>query len=956
MFDRIKSAIFEIGKSRLLIMSVIFCIMSGILIHRCFDLQIVNGKKYLDNYKLQIEKTREIQGTRGIIYDRNGEVLAENKLAYSVTIEDNGTYDKNSEKNIVLNKTIEDVIKIIEKNGDAVISGFGIVLDSNNNYVFVDPEGTSRQRFIADVYGKAKISDLKKEQKESTPDDIITYLCEDKTYGYGIDQKTIEKTEVLKLVNVRYAMGLNSFQKYIPTTIATDVSEESVATIMENLGSLQGIDIVEESLRHYPDSKYFASILGYTGQISQDEYDELKEKGKKYSKTDIIGKAGLEQSMDEVLQGKNGKETLYVNNVGKVIEKGKTSKASAGNNLYLSIDKDLQIATYNILEEQLAGIILSNIRNVMNMEKEPDSKDIPLIPIDDVYNSFFANSIFDLKHFSSEDAQPTEAGVYDKFIHRKENAINRIMEELETSNPHSFRDLSPDVQAYMSYIGWDVLIDHTGILVKENIDKEDDIYKAWKNDDKLSLQEYLKYGISKNWIDTSKLQDYISGNGNYSDSNEIYQGLLNFLKEYLNKNQGFDKLVYKYMIKDETISGREICLILFEQGILEYNEAQYNSLLSGNTNPFDFICEKIGNLEITPGQLGLEPCTASAVVTDVNTGQVLACVSYPGYDNNRLANTMDSTYYNQLVNGLSRPLYNNATQETTAPGSTYKMVSSIAGLTEGTITAGTAFSCSGPFKKITPSPKCWIYPRGHGSLTITGAIQHSCNNFFYEMAYRLSSDENGNYSSKKGVAILEKYAKMFAFDEKSGLEIPESSPQISSEDAIRSAIGQGTNNFTVSQLARYVSTVANSGTVYDLTLLDKVEDSDGKLVKEFKPKLNDELTEISDETWSLVHQGMEQMVASNGLFNDLRAKGFAMAGKTGTAQQSKLHPDHALFVGYAPSVDPQIGMAIRVANGNKSAYAAEIGKNIAKYYFNLADQNEIIHQGAASVTSSTSGD
>ena len=956
MFDRIKSAISEIGKSRLLIMSVIFCVMSGILIHRCFDLQIANGKKYLDNYKLQIEKTREIQGTRGIIYDRNGEVLAENKLAYSVTIEDNGTYDKNSEKNMVLNKTIEDVIKIIEKNGDSVISGFGIVLDSNNNYVFVDPEGTSRQRFIADVFGKAKISDLKKEQKESTPDDIITYLCEDKTYGYGIDQTAMEKTEVLKLINVRYAIGLNSFQKYIPTTIATDVSEETVATIMENLGKFQGIDIVEESLRHYPDSKYFASILGYTGQISQDEYDDLKEEGKKYSKTDIIGKAGLEQSMDEILQGKNGKETLYVNNVGKVIDKGKTSKASAGNNLYLSIDKNLQIATYNILEEQLAGIILSNIRNVMNMEKEPDSKSIPLIPIDDVYNAFFANSIFDLKHFSSEDAQPTEISVYDKFIHRKEIAISRIMEELETSNPHAFRDLSPDVQAYMSYIGWDVLIDHTGILVKDSIDKEDDVYKAWKNDDKLSLQEYLKYGISKNWIDTSKLQDYISGNGNYSDSNEIYQGLLNFLKEYLNKNQGFDKLVYKYMIKDETISGREICLILFEQGILEYNEDQYNSLLSGSTNPFDFICEKIRNLEITPGQLGLEPCTASAVVTDVNTGQVLACVSYPGYDNNRLANTMDSAYYNQLVNGLSRPLYNNATQETTAPGSTYKMVSSIAGLTEGTIDAGTAFSCSGPFKKITPSPKCWIYPRGHGSLTITGAIQHSCNNFFYEMAYRLSSDENGNYSSKKGVAILEKYAKMFAFDEKSGLEIPESSPQISSEDAIRSAIGQGTNNYTVSQLARYVSTVANSGTVYDLTLLDKVEDSNGKLVKEFEPKLNDELTEISDDTWNLVHQGMEQMVASNGLFNDLRAKGFAMSGKTGTAQQSKLHPDHALFVGYAPSAEPEIGMAIRVANGNKSAYAAEIGKNIAKYYFNLADQNEIIHQGAASVTSSTSGD
>ena len=100
---------------------------------------------------------------------------------------------------------------------------------------------------------------------------------------------------------------------------------------------------------------------------------------------------------------------------------------------------------------------------------------------------------------------------------------------------------------------------------------------------------------------------------------------------------------------------------------------------------------KVENLEITPGQLALEPCTGSAVVSDPNTGEVLACVSYPGYDNNRLSNTMDSKYYNQLVTGLSRPFYNNATQERTAPGSTYKMLTAAAGLTEGIVTADTTF-------------------------------------------------------------------------------------------------------------------------------------------------------------------------------------------------------------------------------------------------------------------------
>lgn len=188
-----------------------------------------------------------------------------------------------------------------------------------------------------------------------------------------------------------------------------------------------------------------------------------------------------------------------------------------------------------------------------------------------------------------------------------------------------------------------------------------------------------------------------------------------------------------------------------------------------------------------------------AVVTNPNTGEVLACVSYPGYDNNRLSNVMDRSYYVQLSMGMSRTFYNRATQEKTAPGSTYKMLSSVASLTEGVINGNSYISCSGVFDKITPSPKCWIYPSAHGSLNVVGALQHSCNDFFYEVGYRLGQDSNGNYDSDTGLEKLAKYAKMFGFDQTSGIEIPESQPQISDFDSVRSAIGQGTNNYTVSQ-------------------------------------------------------------------------------------------------------------------------------------------------------------
>ena len=114
---------------------------------------------------------------------------------------------------------------------------------------------------------------------------------------------------------------------------------------------------------------------------------------------------------------------------------------------------------------------------------------------------------------------------------------------------------------------------------------------------------------------------------------------------------------------------------------------------------YDFMYSKIEDLEITPGQLGLEPSTGSVVVTDTKTGQLLACVSYPGYDNNRLANTMDSGYYTKLLNDQSAPLYNNATQEKTAPGSTYKPLVAVAGLTEDVIDTSTYISCGGLYEK-----------------------------------------------------------------------------------------------------------------------------------------------------------------------------------------------------------------------------------------------------------------
>ena len=970
MFNRIKEWIMEIIKSRLFVTVIAFCVLFAILIQRVFYLQIVKGQYYLDNYKLQIRKTREVPGTRGNIYDRNGELLAYNELAYSVTIEDNGDYSSMTlkEKNKIINETVEEVIDIVESNGDTVISDFGIILNASGNYEFAAQNETSKLRFLADIYGYQTIDELTDKEENASADDIINYLCEDERYGYGIDQSSMEKSRILKMVNIRYAISLNSFQKYIPTTIASNVSDETVAEIMENSDRLQGVNIAEDSLRRYTDSKYFASLIGYTGKISQEEYNEKKESSKEYTLTDIVGKSGLEQTMDEELQGTKGKEIVYVDSVGNVIETEKKTDAVAGNDLYLTIDKNLQEATYQIIEEKLAGILVSRIQNIMNYDPASagDSSKI-IIPIDDVYHALFANEVIDTKHFSSTDAKETEKKVAALVAEKKASCIAEVMSQLRDPAAASYKSLSKEMQAYMNYIADDLLMDQAGILSSDAIDTSDKTYIAWTKDETISLYEYLNYAISKNWINLSGIPQAETEQEKYSDLNEIYGQILTYLEQTLPSDSTFEKLVYRYMIKANELKGKDICRILYEQNVIAFDEGQYQGLESGQIDPYNFLVGKISSLEITPAQLALEPCSGSAVVTDVNTGEVLACVSYPGYDNNRLANTMDSAYYNKLANDLSSPFYNTATQERTAPGSTYKMLTSVAALTEGIITPSDGVVCEGIFEKVFPNPKCWISPGAHGWLDVTGALQHSCNIFYYEMGYELgvteSEDKKGEdgkpaktYSSDLGIEKLTKYAEMFGLNEKSGLEISESKPQISDTDSVLSAIGQGTNNYTTSQLARYVTAVANRGKVFQLSLLDKTVDKKGNVVKDYQPELRNEITEVSDSTWNAVQQGMEDMVSTTGTFDSLRLEGCQMAGKTGTAQQSETHPDHALFVGYAPSENPEIAVSVRIANGYNSSYTAEIGRDIVKYKYHLGDTEDIVTGSASMLGVAGAGD
>ncbi|MEE0743406.1 MAG: penicillin-binding transpeptidase domain-containing protein [Ruminococcus sp.] len=940
-------------------------IMSVVLVRRLFDLQIIQGEDYISKFQARTTKERVLKSTRGNILDRNGDILASNVLSYSLTLEDNGTYTSTREKNLTLNGVAYQVLQILHSNGDDITHSFHIVVDKNGEYAFDVVEGFTLNRFRADIYGQALIDDLKDEQKTATADQMMEFLTgsekfsivlsgdraytEDELISHGLPL-TLTKQEMLDIATIRYELNTNSFKKYMQVTIATNVSEKSVAAIMENKTGLQGIDVVEDSIRQYIDDESMAPILGYTGKASSEELTELRKQNPDYSNDAIVGKAGIEQYMELTLQGTDGKETVSVDNLGKVLKIDEDTKVEpvAGDDVQLTIETDWQSAIYQILKQRVAGVLLTKIDAAKTFDYTyvTDASQIR-IPIYDVYNALISNSVIDITKFSNEDASDIEKNLYAKFQQKQQRVFDTISTKLNGLNPPAYKDEDEETQEYLSYICNDLLRDTLGIISKDAIDTSDATYKAWTTDETISLKDYLTYATSQGWIDISSF----SPEGEYLDSEEIYQALTAYIIDYLSTDTGFSKLLYKYMLQEDTISGQEICLVLYEQGVLDKNDDDYENLASGAMGAYDFMINKIYTLEIEPAQLALMPCSASAVVVDVKTGDVVALVSYPGYDNNRLTNDMDTDYYAKLALDQSSPFFNKATQQTTAPGSTLKLLSTIAGMEEGIIDEGTYIECTGTFDYVDPPINCW-YKNGHGSLDIRTAIEQSCNYFFNMIGFQLGKVGDNEFSEVQSLNKLQEYASLIGLDRKTGIELSEATPKVSDAKAVPSYMGQGNNLFTTSELARYATVMATSGNVFKLTLLDKVMDPKGDVIQEYEPEIED-VVNISSNIWDVIHDGMRRVIQTHSQFDGL---GVEVAGKTGTAELDLRHPNHGLFIGYAPASDPEYAVAIRIANGYSSGNACLIANDIFKYMYNLADKDSILTGIASTDTSDTSND
>ena len=364
----------------------------------------------------------------------------------------------------------------------------------------------------------------------------------------------------------------------------------------------------------------------------------------------------------------------------------------------------------------------------------------------------------------------------------------------------------------------------------------------------------------------------------------------------------------------------------------------------------------------------------SCVVMNVKTGEVLAMASYPDYNPQSFADGISNEEWKSYNENKSYPLLNKCIQSAYEPGSIFKMVTAIAGLESGNISLTEKINDTGVYKKYGAEWKCWYYTdyhRGHGYLNVIGAIEKSCNFFFYETADRM------------GIDTLDKYATYFGLGRKTGIELPsETAGTLASKDYVKSikgswnpgdtinaAIGQGYNKFTPLQMTKYISMIANGGNNVNVSIVKTIQNADGtevskdeinEYVKE-KLGLTEENTEnitLNKDYVNVVREGMKSVTSGESGTAYVRFKDFniKVGGKTGSAEAGKDANGNdivnAWFAAFAPYDDPEIAVVVMVENGGHGNYTAEAVRNIMAEYFGMNTQNVTEDMQAVSYTES----
>ena len=435
-------------------------------------------------------------------------------------------------------------------------------------------------------------------------------------------------------------------------------------------------------------------------------------------------------------------------------------------------------------------------------------------------------------------------------------------------------------------------------------------------------------------------EEELKANKDEYDQNDIIgkTGIEQVLEKYLRGTDGIkqidmsvDGIITDEYVAEEAIAGNNVMLTIDAELQKITEEALAHNI------------EMMQTGELSGAETANE---GAAVVINVKTGEILAMASYPNYNPSLFVDGISTENWNNYLNDSRHPLINKAISSISPPGSTFKMVTAIAGLESGAIDLNTKINDTGKYTYYRDyQPVCWKRG-GHGWLNVTQAIEASCNYFFYETGRRT------------GIDRLAQVASAFGLGQKSGIELPgEEAGVLANEDTmspwvagytIQAAIGQLNNAFTPLQMAKYTAMIANGGKNLDITIIKSITKSDGTEVSrnEINSYVNEKLgisgnsgsdISISEENLKAVKEGMKGVTSdgSGTAYRYFRDFNIEVGGKTGSATTDTNGNANAWFVGFAPYDDPEIAVAVFVKDGQHGSYTAPTAREIFAQYLGM---------------------
>lgn len=921
--------------SRYTVLYIIMAVIFTSLFSKLLYLQVYKYDDYKEKADTSSTKFISESAPRGIIYDSDGNILATSEQTYVLT------YMQTTESANAIFSTLDKVFKVLSENGENFEDDLLLKVNSNGQFYFAFKNDNSDVKEATELLFKndrglkdevvkklyknhdgdftdEELANINEKLLEITPEDTFYYLVE--LYGMykmllpenytkeeynaivakykDVDGKTITKDllekysieDIRKYMVVKDAINLQSYQGYKSVTIASDITKDTAFIFYQMLNELPGIDVDLEPVRYYPYGSVASSILGYVSSITSTEEEIYELKGYDAS-TDLVGAAGIEAAFEEQLKGKDGGTTVKVNSEGRTTEELFKLESYAGNNIHLTIDKDVQYAAEQALKDTLARVD-ANVTNKDYGNGRSNATRGSVVAIEVGTGRVLAMASY-----------PT--------FNPNDFATGQLSDELYEQY------FSPDYKAFaaehIAKTGATSTIDELFPL-NEDGTREDtyDLYpKAMFN---YSTQALLPPGsVFKPLTAIAGLMEGVISTSSTVNDTGVWK--VGNLTQYNFQKTG-----------NGVISVREA---LMHSSNFFFHNVGYELYLKngGNSNDEKERVAALDSIAHYAYKFGLGVTEGGNASTGIeieeNFGQTYNFKSWK----NRI---LDTPMYT-LVDSLKTGNYNGMFY--------YAPLNISKNDTDSEALANAKSDLKAQINKAL-------------ELVGTDAQLTSADDFasqlisYIKSIMELSDEYKASLesynSTRSSKTSIDEQAEIIA-NAIAQYTISDMSTQIDTyAEIVKDAIGQSMNAFTPLQLANYVATLASGGTRYKVRLVDQITSPDGEVIEEFEPEVVDKL-DIPSEYLQAVKEGMRMVNTYSGngtAYNSFNSFPIAVAGKTGTADFDSEENytvigrrPYGNYISFAPMDNPQIAIFSTLYDGNKGSEGATIHLAIYEAFF-----------------------